>query len=77
MLTILKKITYKPGVCLDLYLSSKGNLIGNMKLIKKKQSNPLQSKTFNFIIYPGYHAQSCPSFKCLESTNHCIHVNVQ
>ena len=41
MLTILKKITYKPGVCLDLYLSSKGNLIGNMKLNKK--NNPIHS----------------------------------
>jgi len=39
MLTILKKITYKPGVCMDLYLSSKGNLIGNMKLIKKNNEH--------------------------------------
>ena len=48
MLTILKKITYKPGVCLDLYLSSKGNLIGNMKLIKKIiQSTPIENLQFH------------------------------
>ena len=50
MLTILKKITHKPGVYLDLYLSSKGNLIGNMKLIKKIiQSTPIENLQFHYL----------------------------
>ena len=40
MFTKHQKFTYKPCVCLDLYLSNKGNLIGNMKLIEKIMSTP-------------------------------------
>ena len=47
MLTILKKFTYKPGVCLDLYLSSKDNLIGNMKLIEKIMSTPIEKPSIS------------------------------
>ena len=63
-----KKFTYKPGVCLVLHLSNKGNLIGNMKLIEKIMSTLVEA--FNFIIYP-----QGSRTKCFESTNHCIHDN--
>ena len=43
MFNIHKKFTDKPGVCFDLYLSNKGNLIGNRKLIEKIMSTPVIS----------------------------------
>ena len=44
-----KKFTYKPGVCLDLHLSNKGNLIGNMKLIEKIMSTPVESLQCHYL----------------------------
>ena len=47
MFIVQRKFTYKPGVCLDLYLSNKGNLIGNKKLID--MSTPVESLQFHYL----------------------------
>ena len=57
-----KKFTYKPGVLL-------GNLIGNMKLIEKIMSTPIESLQIHYLPWI-----SCTSVKCFESINHCIHI---
>ena len=49
MFTKHKKFTYKPGVCLDLYLSNKANLIGKVKLIEKIMSTPVESLEFHYL----------------------------